>query len=236
MFVAEGRREVSLALASGMSVEHLLVCEEIYRADDGYPIDLGGYPGSMVRVSKQVYNKVAYRQDVEGILLVSRLSSVTLTDIKLSETPLLLILERMEKPGNLGAVLRTADAAGVDAVILTDPVTDPFNPNVIRASLGCVFTIPVVTCQSDEATAWLSVKQIPVYAAALQTDHLYYTADLRSSAAIAFGAEDSGLSQEWRNAAAQIIKIPMAGHIDSLNVAASVAIIAFEAVRQRQER
>ena len=236
MFVAEGIREVSLALAAGTEVVHLLICAEIFRADDVYPVDLDGYQSSLIRVSQQVYNKVAYRQDAEGILLLSRLPHIALKDIKLSNNPLLLVLERVEKPGNLGAILRTADAAGVDAVILTDQATDPYNPNVIRASLGCVFTMPVVTCQTNDVIAWLKAKQIPVFAAALQTDHLYCHAGLHEPAAIAFGAEDTGLSQTWRDEAKQVIKIPMAGHIDSLNVAASVAILTFEAVRQRRER
>lgn len=235
LFVVEGRREVSLALTAGMEVVHMLVCEEIYRADDAYPVDLGGHQRCLVRVSQQVYNKVAYRQDAEGILLLSRLPLISLKDVKLTDNPLLLVVERVEKPGNLGAILRTADAAGVDAVILTDPATDLYNPNVIRASLGCVFTMQVVTCLTDEAIAWLKEKQISLYAAALQTDLLYSHTALHGPAAIAFGAEDTGLSQPWRDAAASIIKIPMAGHIDSLNVAASVAILTFEAVRQRRE-
>lgn len=233
LFVAEGRREVSLAIAAGTELVHLLVCPEIYRADDSYPIYIESLGPLVTVVSSHVYNKIAYRRDMEGVVLVGRTPAYSLADIQLRGNPLLIVVERVEKPGNLGAVIRTADAAGVDAVILTDAATDAYNPNVIRASLGCVFTVAVVVSKTDDAIAWLKSKHIAVYAAALQTDIPYHCVDMSGPTALVFGAEDSGLGQAWRDAAARIIKIPMAGRIDSLNVSASVAILAFEAIRQR---
>jgi TrmH family RNA methyltransferase len=232
LFVAEGRREVSLALAAGVGLEHILLCPDIYLADREYPLHLpaGAAP---LELTRQVYNKLAYRQDAEGVILVGRAPALKLNDITLSAKPLLLILEAIEKPGNLGAIMRTADAAGVDAVILADPVTDIYNPNVIRSSLGCIFTLPVLACDTQAAISWLIKMKIQVVAAALQTDCSYYDADMNSPVAIAFGAEDAGLTQPWREVADKLVRIPMAGRIDSLNVAASVAVLLFEAVRQR---
>lgn len=234
LFVAEGRREVSLALAAGVGIARLLICPEIYRADSSYPIGIEEAGDACLEVSLQVYNKIAFRKDVEGVVLVGRTPVYQLDGIRMKKNPLFLVVERVEKPGNLGAILRTADAAGVDAVILTDPATDIYNPNVIRSSLGCAFTLPVVTCQTHEAITWLKDNGIGIYAAALQTDVLYYDVNLCGPAALVFGAEDAGLGQAWRDAASQIIRIPMSGRIDSLNVSASVAILAFEAIRQRR--
>jgi RNA methyltransferase, TrmH family len=236
LFIAEGRREVSLAIGAGIHAEQLLVCSEIYKSDPFYPIGLDeGAQSVVLYVSRQVYNKLAYRQDAEGVILIGRIPVRSLMDLNLKDHPLILVLEKVEKPGNLGAILRTTDAAGADAVILTDPVTDIYNPNVIRASLGCVFTIPIVISNTQQAIDWLKKINATIYAAALQTDQYYYGVEMRKSTALVFGAEDSGLGESWRQAANQIIKIPMSGQIDSMNIAASVAVLVFEAVRQRKE-
>ena len=161
----------------------------------------------------------------------SRLDGLTL-----SPAPLILVLERVEKPGNLGAVLRSADAAGVDAVLVCDPLTDLYNPNLIRASLGAVFTVPVVSCTSEEAQAFLSAHGIAILTAQLQDSELYYQTDMTRPVALVFGAEDKGLSDSWREKADAHIRIPMAGMMDSLNVSVSAAILAFEAVRQRNDK
>ena len=235
LFVAEGRREVSLALAAGIEASYLLVCPDMYRADPSYPIDMDASTCNHVTyVARQVYNKIAYREDAEGVILVGHVPVRDLSDLELKDSPLILVLEEVEKPGNLGAILRTADAAGVDAVILTDPATDIYNPNVIRASLGCLFTLPVISCTTEKAVEWLNSKHISIYAAALQTDTYYYGVDMRDATALVFGAEDKGLSEAWRHNASRVIKIPMSGHIDSMNIAASVAVLVFEAVRQRK--
>ncbi|MGM0573816.1 MAG: TrmH family RNA methyltransferase [Bacteroidota bacterium] len=244
LFIAEGRREVSLALSGRIKPHNLLICQDIYQEDPSYPIDaLLSDQTDPTMISRAVYNKLAYRKDVEGVLLVGEQRDHSLSSLILPPDPLLIILEGVEKPGNLGAILRTADGAGVDGLILADEKAGIYNPNTIRASLGCVFTLPVAACSSETAITWLTRadnwqpgQRPTIYTAALQTEQNYYEADFRGATALAFGAEDKGLSAVWREASDKVIRIPMAGHIDSLNVSASVAILAFEAVRQRQQQ
>ena len=225
LFVVEGRREYDRAAAAGWQTETLFVREgepEADRAD--------------FLVSAALYEKIACRGGTEGIVAVMRMQERALSEIPLSAAPLVLVLESVEKPGNLGAVLRTADAAGVDAVLVCDPLTDLFNPNLIRASLGALFSVPTVACTSQEAYAWLSAHGISVLTAQLQDSSLYYDTDMVRPTAIVFGTEDKGLSDFWRERADAHIRIPMAGAMDSLNVSVSAAILAFEAVRQRQQQ
>ena len=160
--------------------------------------------------------------------------NLPLEDLRLPDNPLIAVLESVEKPGNLGAVLRSADAAGADALLICDPLTDIYNPNVIRASIGAVFTVPTVACSSDEAIAWLKAKGIQILTAQLQDSSLYYDRDLTLPTALVLGTESTGLSDRWREAADAHIRIPMLGSLDSLNVSVSAAILLFEAVRQRQ--
>ena len=166
-------------------------------------------------------------------MLLGKSKALSLEDYQPSETPLIIVLEGVEKPGNLGAILRTTDAAGVEAIFLCDARTDLYNPNAIRASLGCVFSQKIIECSNRQAIDWLAEKGISLYAASPGTPHLHFHADFSKPTAIAFGAEDKGLSDTWLKEAGQVIKIPMRGVIDSLNVSASVAIVTFEAVRQR---
>ena len=153
------------------------------------------------------------------------------SDIK---APLIMVLESVEKPGNLGAVLRSADAAGADAVFICDPLTDIYNPNLIRASIGAVFTVPVIACSSEDAIAWLRERDFAILTAQLQDSSLYYESDMKGATAIVMGTESTGLSDLWRRAATAHIRIPMLGRLDSLNVSVSAAILLFEAIRQRQ--
>ena len=224
LFVVEGRREYERAQAAGWQTETLFVREgepEAERAD--------------FLVSERIYEKIACRGGTEGIVAVMRVQERRLADLPLSGSPLVLVLERVEKPGNLGAVLRSADAAGVDAVLVCDPLTDLYNPNLIRASLGALFSVPTVACSSQEAYDWLSAHGIVILTAQLQDSKLYYDTDMVRPTAIVFGAEDTGLSPFWRERADAHIRIPMAGAMDSLNVSVSAAILAFEAVRQRNQ-
>lgn len=186
-------------------------------------------------VSEEVYEKVAYRGGTEGIIGEIKAKARTLDELTLPESPLIMVLESVEKPGNLGAVLRSADAAGADAVLICDPLTDLYNPNLIRASIGAVFTVPTVACSSGEAIAWLKAKGIQILTAQLQDSSLYYDRDLTRPTALVMGTESTGLSDKWRQAADAHIRIPMLGRLDSLNVSVSAAILLFEAVRQRQE-
>ena len=188
----------------------------------------------LFQVSIEVYDKIAYRGGTEGIIAEVKVKNLILSDLRLKENPLIVVLESVEKPGNLGAVLRSADAAGADAMIVCDPLTDIYNPNVIRASTGAIFTVPTVACTSAEAIAWLKDKGIRILTAQLQDSSLYYDCDMRPGTAIVMGTESTGLSQEWRRAADAHIRIPMLGAADSLNVSVSASILLFEAVRQRR--
>ena len=187
-------------------------------------------------VSREVYAKVAYREGTEGVIAEVRAQSHSLNDLKLSDAPLLIVLESVEKPGNLGAVLRSADAAGADAVIICDPLTDIYNPNLIRASIGGVFTTQLATCESEEAIDWLKAQGIKILTAQLQDSEWYYDTDMKCGTAIVIGTEATGLTDVWRDAADAHIKIPMLGRLDSLNASVSAAILLFEAVRQRNSR
>jgi len=189
---------------------------------------------SVIEIPEQLYRKVAYRESTEGIIAEVEYKSLKLGDLQLPENPLVMALESVEKPGNLGAVLRSADAAGVDAVIFCDPLTDLYNPNLIRASIGAVFTVPTVAASSEETIAFLKARGIQILTAQLQDSSLYYDIDMRRGTALVMGTEATGLTDVWRKAASAHIRIPMLGRLDSLNVSVSAAILLFEAVRQRQ--
>ncbi|MDP5076441.1 MAG: RNA methyltransferase, partial [Nonlabens sp.] len=169
----------------------------------------------------------------EGCIAIATTKPLALADLSLKENPLILVAEGIEKPGNIGALLRTADAANVDAVILTNPLSDVYNPNVVRSSVGCVFTVPMATCSTTELIAFLKENNINLYAATLQSSKPYHEVDFTTAAAIAVGTEATGLTQEMRDAATAGIIIPMQGAIDSMNVSVSASILIFEAKRQR---
>ena len=224
LFVVEGQRETEHCIACGYEVSELFVRDDL------------DYTGSLAatRVTAAVYEKMAYRESTEGIIAVVRAKRHGLDDLRLQRpNPLVVVLERVEKPGNLGAVLRTADAAGVDAVIVCDPLTDLYNPNLIRASIGAVFTVPVAVCTSEACIGWLRQRGFRILTAQLQDSYDYYDYNMRPATAIVMGAEATGLSQQWRQAATAHIRIPMLGRLDSLNVSVSAAILIYEAVRQR---
>ena len=185
-------------------------------------------------VSKEVYAKISYREGTEGVIAEVRAKGRKLEELALPENPLVVVLESVEKPGNLGAVLRSADAAGADAVLICDPLTDLWNPNLIRASIGAIFTVPCVACSSAEAIAFLKARGIRILTAQLQDSSLYYDCDMTVGTALVMGTEATGLTDAWREAADAHIRIPMLGRLDSLNVSVSAAILLFEAVRQRQ--
>ena len=191
---------------------------------------------ALFSLSEGAYSKIAYRENTEGIVAVVEQKKVQLGDIKFGrrwEKPLVLVVESVEKPGNLGALLRTADACGVDAVLVCDPLTDLYNPNLIRSSLGGIFTNQVVACSNGEALEWLRSNGINVLTAQLQDSQWYYDTDMVSPTAIVMGTESTGLTDFWREASNAKIKIPMLGELDSLNVSVSAAVLCYEAVRQR---
>jgi len=230
-FVVEGVREISLALQSGYTFEKLFVCPELYRAEAEYPIDLKS--PELVEVSVEVFNKMAYRASDGGLIAIARPKSLSLDDLSLPEEPLILVLESLEKPGNMGAILRTCDAARVDAVLVCDPKCDIYNPNAIRSGVGCLFTNQIAVCTSEEAIAWLQQNHFSIFTTDLTATHFYHQADYRKASAIVMGSEAWGVSEKWKTAASTKIKIPMGGKIDSMNVSTSAAILIYEAMRQR---
>ena len=242
LFVVEGRRELEHCLEAGFKVRTLFVCPEI--VGDRWPVGAGhddgldssvipGLTRNLIEIPEALYRKAAYREGTEGIIAEVECRERRLEDLALTENPLVVVLESVEKPGNLGAVLRSADAARADAVIVCDPLTDLYNPNLIRASLGGIFTVPTVAASSEEAIAWLQAHGIRILTAQLQDSSWYYDVDMTVGTALVMGTESTGLTDIWRRAADAHIRIPMLGRLDSLNVSVSAAILLFEAVRQR---
>ena len=238
--VIEGAREVSRAIENGWRPTELWVCNQDVQALE----KLKGAGSACFQTSEEVFNKISYRENATGLLAVGPLISRTLAELELPVNPLVLIVEGVEKPGNLGALLRTADGAGVDAVIVCNPATDLNNPNVIRNSIGTLFYLPVAEASSEEAGAFLNERGIRALFAVPDAPAAYTDCDLTGPLAIVVGAEDQGLSEEWlahrrpagddgKFAADLNVRIPMLGKNDSLNVSVSAAVLLYEAVRQR---
>ncbi|MDB0040940.1 RNA methyltransferase [Algibacter sp.] len=231
-FLIEGEREISLALKGGYELETVLFYPELFSEEKLN--DFAPHPFDTIEISKDVYQKLAYRDTTEGVLAVAKSKQNDLTDLKFDkENPLVLVAEAPEKPGNIGAILRTADAANVDAVIIANPKTDLYNPNIIRSSVGCVFTNTIATGTTTEIIAFLKANNFNMYCAALQASVNYHTQDFTKPTAIIVGTEATGLSNEWLENATQNIIIPMQGEIDSMNVSVAAGILIFEAKRQR---
>lgn len=243
LFVAEGQREIMHCIESGYEIDTLFFCsnimnaadtETLHRSNADVEVDkLIKAAKSKIEVSAELYAKIAYRGGTEGVVATIKEKNIKLTALQLSATPLIVVLERVEKPGNLGAVLRSADASGADAVIICDPLTDLHNPNLIRSSVGAIFSVPCVCCTSEECIAYLKNNNIQILTAQLQDSKLYYDTPMDIPTAIVMGTEATGLTPQWREAADAHIRIPMLGQLDSLNVSVSAAILLYEAVRQR---
>ncbi len=232
--LVEGYEELDLALSAGVRPQALYYSPDLSgHAQESMIERVAGTGAEIISLSQEVFRKVAYRESPDGWLAVVPAVQADLGGLAVGASPLIVICQGVEKPGNLGAILRTADAAGVAAVIATDPVTDWGNPNVIRASKGTVFSVPVASGDSREVLAWLTEREIPVVATTPGADLLLADADLTGAIAVAVGAEKHGLSAEWLARAAMEVRIPMFGRADSLNVATSAAIVCYEAVRQR---
>lgn len=235
LFVVEGRRELLHCIEAGYEPFTLFICPEILDGDGRREIEkaVGDRECGCIEIPRHLYDKIAYRGGTEGVIAEMYCREMSLDSLKMKENPLVVVLEAVEKPGNLGAVLRSADASGVDAVIVCDPLTDMYNPNLIRSSIGAIFTVPVATASSEETIKWLKDNGIRIYTAQLQDSEWYYDTDMKGGTAIVMGTEATGLTDAWRKAADAHIKIPMLGRLDSLNVSVSAAILMFEAVRQR---
>jgi len=230
-FLIEGIREVSLAQQGAIEILEIYQCEDLFDPDAAYPIVLEGV--TTYHITKDIFTKVAYREGSGGVLAVAKTPLNTLNQLISTATPLYLVLEKVEKPGNIGAVLRTADAAGVDGLIICDPATDLFNPNIIRASLGCLFTVPTAVCSNEELTVFFLQNNIRSYATLPDATKIYSEESYQGAIAILLGAESTGLSNYWVKHADFQVRIPMAGKIDSLNISNAAAIFTFEALRQR---
>ena len=231
LLVIEGIKELSLALEGGYRITSIFFCPEIISADELLALVRDEH--LLIPVEKNVFQKIAYRESTGGVIALAEQKQHRLSSLQLTGNPLVLIVEAVEKPGNLGAILRTADAAGLDAVIICDPQTDFYNPNVIRSSVGCVFTNQVASATSEEALMWLRKNNIAICCTYLQASKPYHQVDFTKPSAIVMGTEATGLSDTWiKNSDVNII-IPMQGKIDSMNVSTAAAVVVFEAKRQR---
>ena len=229
-FLMEGQREISIAIKGGYQIETVLFVPEICTEKQASQL---APTAELIEINKEVFQKLAYRDTTEGILAVAKTKSTLLSDLQLSQNPLILVAEAPEKPGNIGALLRTADAAHLDAVIIANPKSDLYNPNIVRSSVGCLFTNQIATGTTAEIIAFLKEKNIAMYCATLQNSNGYHLENYTTPTALVVGTEATGLTQEWRDAATQNIIIPMQGEIDSMNVSVAAAILIFEAKRQR---
>ncbi|MBE0597712.1 MAG: RNA methyltransferase [Desulfuromonadales bacterium] len=234
LLLIEGYEEVALAWECGVRPQELFFSPQLARPQEGELLAAMRQAGVFVlEVTPAVMEKLAYRQSPDGWLAVAPVPRRTLADLHLGPAPLLVVVEGVEKPGNLGAILRSADAAGVEAVIVCDPRTDLFNPNVVRASKGTVFQVPVVQAGSPETLDWLRRQGVRTVAATPAATQLHWQADLRGGIALAVGTEKEGLSGQWLERADLAVKIPMHGRVNSLNVAQALTVLVYEALRQR---
>ena len=231
LFIIEGIKELSLAIEARYELTNVFYCPAII--DESAFESLSIPESILVPVSESVFEKIAYRKTTGGVVATAKQREHGLTNIALSENPLVLVLESVEKPGNLGALLRTADAAKLDAVIICEPQTDFYNANVVRLSVGCLFTTQLAAATSEETIDWLRNNKIGIYCTYLEGSIRYDRVDYRQPSAIVMGTESTGLSDLWVNSSDQNIKIPMQGKIDSMNVSVAAAIVVFEALRQR---
>ena len=234
LFLIEGLRETTLAINGNFEIVKILFDSSILSINKITELNL---PSSteIIEISNEVYKKIAYRDSTEGIVAVAKNKTTDFDQLEFkSKLPLILVAEAPEKPGNIGALLRTADAAGVDAVFIANPKTDLFNPNIIRSSIGCVFTTQIAQGSTTDIITLLKKQGISIYCAALTASVDYSTLNYTNSSAIIVGTESTGLSNEWLENSDQNIIIPMNGIIDSLNMSVSAAIVVYEAIRQRR--
>jgi TrmH family RNA methyltransferase len=233
LFLIEGYRELKRAIDAGRKIQTLFYCPEFYLGSNEEALREQCGSAVQFKCTKEVFEKISYRDRPDGLLAAAPQQHLGLPDLKLKENPFLLIAESIEKPGNLGTILRSADAAGVDAVLVCDPTTDIHNPNVVRSSVGTLFTLPVLEVSAEETLAFLKKKGIAILAATPHAKQEFTEADLKVPLAIVVGTEQYGLSKPWMEKADIQVRIPMHGVADSLNVASATTILLYEVVRQR---
>jgi len=232
LFLVEGKREISLVIKGGYHIEAILFVSDFLSEKELNALNHKAI--NQIEITKEVYKKIAYRESTEGIIAVVKAKEFSLKEVSFNtKKPLILVLQGIEKPGNIGAMLRTADASNIDAVFIADTKSDIYNPNIIRSSVGCVFTNQIAIDTSEEIINYLKKKKINIYSATLQNSNEYYKEDYSKASAIVVGTESTGLTEIWRTEATQNINIPMQGEIDSMNVSVAAAVIIFEAKRQR---
>jgi TrmH family RNA methyltransferase len=232
-FIIEGAREVERALHSGVDIDEIFLSRELAAATtESVAANAGDVP--VVELSDAAFRKASYRDRPDGILAVARQFPTDLGTLEIGSTPLVLVADGIEKPGNLGTMLRTAEAVGVDALVTADAVTDPFNPNVVRASMGSLFSVPLAVSAATAAIDWLVDRGIAIHGASPDGDVDFWDARLSGPTAVVVGSEKTGLSPAWSEATTMLVRIPMSGSGDSLNAAVSAALLLYEAVRQRR--
>ncbi len=227
-FLIDGRRPVEVAVRSGAPILRQIICREL----GGEPV-VGDVP--VTEMAPAPFRKASIRQKPDGVMALARHLNTGLSTLQVTDNPLMLVVESLEKPGNLGAMLRTADAAGVEAVIVADPTTDVHNPGVVRASQGSLFTVPLAVATTEAALAWLAARSIVLVAASPDATTTLWEQSLSGPVAIAVGTEATGISRQLRGAARNLASIPMMGEIDSLNASVAAAVMLYEAVRQRRQ-
>lgn len=236
LFLVEGIKEIEKVILAGYTIEAVYFCPEIVSHKYVFQLLPETYKGQVFEVSTEVFAKIAYREHSGGIILLAGTKPHGFDELKIKGNPLILVMDGVEKPGNIGAMFRTADAAGISAIIICNPGTDLYNPNVIRASLGCIFTVPTVVSTTPEAVDWLKKNEINIFTSHLHASKPYYEMDFTNASAIVVGAEDIGVSDIWSRSAASNIIIPMKGMADSMNVSTAAAVLIFEACRQRDDK
>lgn len=235
LFLIEGYRELRRAVSAGVALHEVYHCPALFLGENEPALleEAQQAGAATIELGADAFRKVSYRDRPEGLLGLAEQFETGLDGLQLPPFPLVLVVESIEKPGNLGTMLRTADAAGVDAVIVCDPTTDPFNPNVVRASLGCLFLVPLAVTSTGLAMGWLADQRIKAFAATPSATLAHWEADYRGATALVIGSEQFGLTDPWLQQADERVRIPMHGDIDSLNAATAAGVVLFEAVRQR---
>ena len=239
LFLIEGFRELKRAVEAHVQIRSLFVCPEFFLGENEEDLieQVQKQGGEIIPCAPHIFEKLSYRDRPDGLLGIAVQMKHQLADLtsRIGEgkPPFLIVAEAIEKPGNLGTILRSADAAGAHGVIVCDRCTDIYNPNVVRASVGTLFTLPVIEAQSKETLSWLKERSIQVVAATPSAPKEFTQADLRGAVAIAVGTEQLGLSKTWMDAADICVRIPMHGVADSLNVATATTLLLYEVVRQR---
>lgn len=233
LFIIEGEKEIELAIKANYEIENFIICLEIL-SDNAKRIS-DPLPNKCIYITRHIFEKLAYRDNNYGLIAIAKSKSLNLKNINLSKNSLVLVIDNVEKPGNLGAILRTADAAGVDAVLICDLLTDIYNPNIIRASIGTLFTNNIVLCSIDEAYNLLKANNTKIYVSHLSSKKSYADLNMKESTSFIIGSENDGVRNKWLDIADETFIIPMYGNADSLNVSVSAALMLFEALKQRKQ-